>query len=648
MNHRAFVAVMLAAVLLAACGAPAAETPAPSAAPSTAPSAEVTPEAAAFPVTIEHKYGRTEIPQQPTRVVSVGFNDQDAILALGVVPVGIRDWYGDQPNATWPWAQDKLGGATPAVLPANALNFEQIASLNPDLIIGISSGMTEEEYATLSQIAPTVAQSAEYVDYGVPWQEQTRVIGTALGRSQQAETLVAEVEALFADARAQNPAFNGASGLVAASFNNEYSAYGPQDARARLLESLGFATPDEITSLAGESFFVSISRERLDLLDTDVLVWVISTDAERQAIENDALYQQLDVARQQRAVFLDQELSGAASFSSVLSLPFLLDRLVPQLAAALEGGSSATPEATDEAQTSSATALQVLEETAEYRRVKHALGTTDVPPDPQRVVVINQYSPLDALLALNITVVGATGDPAADFPFAAWQQGRTDGIELIGSAAEPNLEKIVALKPDLILGPSYINEMYDQLSQIAPTVALPLEFRSSRDDLRMVADVVNRRADAEQVIRQFDARLAEFRAAMGPRLDQIDVSVARVFPDRFMIEGESYVTTLLEEAGLRRPTAQQISETQELSLEQVAALDGDVIFLYSAANAALEQDNRAARDELLQNPLFQSLRAVKTDRVYVVDSFVWAGGGILWANRVLDDLFTYLAEEPQP
>ena len=83
-------------------------------------------QAAAFPVTIEHKYGSSTIEAQPTRVVTVGFSDQDALLALGVIPVGIRDWYGDQPNAVWPWATEALGDAKPEVLSSSELNYEQI------------------------------------------------------------------------------------------------------------------------------------------------------------------------------------------------------------------------------------------------------------------------------------------------------------------------------------------------------------------------------------------------------------------------------------------------------------------------------------------------------------------------------------------
>ncbi len=122
----------------------------------------------------------------------MGFTDQDYLLALGVTPVGIREWFGEKPFATWPWAADELGGATPEVL-TRELNYEQIAALQPDLLVGLYSGMTEEEYRLLSQIAPTVAPSPDFPDFAIPWQEQTRIIGRALGRRERAEELVAEV-----------------------------------------------------------------------------------------------------------------------------------------------------------------------------------------------------------------------------------------------------------------------------------------------------------------------------------------------------------------------------------------------------------------------------------------------------------------------
>ncbi len=96
----------------------------------------------AFPVTIEHKYGSTEIAQAPKRVVTVGLSDHDAVLALGVKPVAMRDWFGDQPYATWVWACEHLGDSKPAVLPSGELNFEQITALKPNL-----EGSFAEEWA---------------------------------------------------------------------------------------------------------------------------------------------------------------------------------------------------------------------------------------------------------------------------------------------------------------------------------------------------------------------------------------------------------------------------------------------------------------------------------------------------------------------
>jgi iron complex transport system substrate-binding protein len=294
--------------------------------------------------TIEHKYGSTEISGTPQRVVTVGFTDQDPALALGVAPVAVRDWFGEQPGAIWPWARDELGGAEPEVLPATELNFEQIAALEPDLIVGVSSGMTEEEYGTLSEIAPTLAQPGEFVDFGVPWQDQTRLIGRALGLEGRAEELVTGVEARFEEAREQHPEFQGATGVIALTGEGgNYYPYGPEDVRGRFLTSLGFELPPEVVELAGESFFATISREQLSLVDAGVLVWIVNSPAEREALTSDPLYQRLGAVQEGRDIFLEanEPLAGALSFGTVLSLPFLLDEFTPRLEAALDGAPAA-------------------------------------------------------------------------------------------------------------------------------------------------------------------------------------------------------------------------------------------------------------------------------------------------------------------
>ncbi|NOK63321.1 MAG: ABC transporter substrate-binding protein [Chloroflexi bacterium AL-W] len=289
-----------------------------------------------FPVTIDHTFGSTTISEVPERVVTIGYSEQDPVLALGVVPVAIRDWFGDQPSAVWPWAQDQLGGAEPEVLQMDfgQLNFEVIAALQPDLLIATHSGITEEEYETLSEIAPVVAQSGDYPDFGMPWQKQTRVIGQALGRAEQAEELVAEVEARIDEARQANPVFE--TSTVAWTFPADDAGQlwvvGPNTLPVRFLQSLGLQYPDDVADFVGEQDSAQISGERLELLDVDVLILQASTDAERDALESNPLYNQLAVVQDGRTVFFvgqDDPLYGALSFSTVLSLSFAIEELVP-------------------------------------------------------------------------------------------------------------------------------------------------------------------------------------------------------------------------------------------------------------------------------------------------------------------------------
>jgi iron complex transport system substrate-binding protein len=292
---------------------------------------------AAFPVTIEHKYGETTIDAEPQRVVSVGFGEHDGLLALGVIPIAVRDWYGDQPDATWPWAQDELGDAHPVVLASDEENFEQIAALEPDLIVGISSGMTQEQYDILSAIAPTVAQPGEYIDYGTPWDVALEITGRAVGRAAEAEQVIADTKQLFADAIAEYPEFAGATAAVTFFFEEQPGAYGSQDIRSRTLTDLGFIVPEEIDTLAGDAFFVSVSPEDLSVIDTDVVVWIGLGEDTTAAVRDLPTRPSTRMVQEGRELVADDLLSGAFSHASPLSLEYVIERLVPELALAVDG-----------------------------------------------------------------------------------------------------------------------------------------------------------------------------------------------------------------------------------------------------------------------------------------------------------------------
>jgi iron complex transport system substrate-binding protein len=287
--------------------------------------------------TVRHRYGTTTVPAEPERVLTIGLVDHDAALALGVVPIAITaDAYSeDQPHGVWTWARDELGDHAPEVLPAN-INYERIAALQPDLILAVSSGLSKQEYATLSRIAPTVAQSDEHEDYLTPWDEMTHVIGHALGQEDAAKAAIDRVHQMFADVRAQHPEFAGKEAVYGGVLDaGQYYAEGQRSTRAAILTGLGFTIADE---LPRDELYVEVSREQIELFEQDLLLWELGDLESRETIESDPLYRRLDAVHEGRDVFVtDPDLAGALALISVLSLPYAIERLVPELAAAVDG-----------------------------------------------------------------------------------------------------------------------------------------------------------------------------------------------------------------------------------------------------------------------------------------------------------------------
>jgi iron complex transport system substrate-binding protein len=320
------LAALLLTVSLAACGGD-------DEAPTTTGAASSSSKA--FPVTVEHKFGSTTIESEPKRVVTVGYTDQDATLALGVVPVGVGDFLGGYKWRERPWAQKALGGAKPAVVADQQINFEAVAAQRPDLIIAINAGLKKDAYDRLSQIAPTVAQSGDFIDFGMPWQDQTRLVGRALGREDRAEKVVADVEAKFERVRREHPEFAGKTAILAYGGPDGYGAYSTQDTRSRFFADVGFKTPERVDQLAGKSFFAKFSQEQFRLMDQDVVVMY----GKRADIEGNNVVRRLDAVREDRTIYLDltDQFAGALGFASALSLSYLLDEAPDELAAAVDG-----------------------------------------------------------------------------------------------------------------------------------------------------------------------------------------------------------------------------------------------------------------------------------------------------------------------
>ena len=330
-SRRLFLAGSLSAALLAAAACSSDES---------APQPSPTP---VFPVTVDHMYGSTTIPAEPKRIVVIGTTEQDALLALGVVPIAVTQWVGDEPYAVFPWAIDKLGDAKPTVLEsAEDLSAATITGLKPDLIIGTNAGMDKATYTALSTIAPTIANSGVYANTSYePWPTQTVLVGKAVGREAQAQKLVDDLTQRFAEVAAAHPKWAGVSaGFVQAPYDDGSVIAWPNGLGTNFLTDLGFTIPKSFDRFVDDK----VAQAQIPAKDTgvlneaEVLVWGTDVAGDGADIRADKVLGGIDAVKGGRSVYTGDLLASAIYFSTILSLPYVIDQLVPELEKVLPGG----------------------------------------------------------------------------------------------------------------------------------------------------------------------------------------------------------------------------------------------------------------------------------------------------------------------
>lgn len=267
------------------------------------------------------------------------------------------------------------------------------------------------------------------------------------------------------------------------------------------------------------------------------------------------------------------------------------------------------------------------------------MGETCVPRNPQRIVILAP-STLATVLALGVEPIGITG---ADFPPYLQQ---VSNIQLVGEQWQPNFEKILLLKPDLILGMVDHRTEYNKLSHIAPTVLFAWNGTFSwKQHLEDVAQVLNKTDRAKYLMQSYHQRLEEFRLKMGDRLKKLQISYIDLAEGFIWCDVKnSFAGMILEDAGLQRPSAQEIVTKGgyiTFGLETIRAnADGDAIFISYWSN----EDGKKALEKLQSHPLWLKLQAVQQNRVHVVNRHIWRGSNILAAYEFVEDLFDYLVK----
>lgn len=278
---------------------------------------------AGFPVTIEHAFGETVIDAKPERVATVSWSNQEVPLALGVVPVGMAEvtWGDDDNDGVLPWVEDtlsELGAETPVLFDeTDGIDFEAVADTQPDVILAAYSGLTQEDYDTLSKIAPVVAYPE--VAWGTSYEDMIRLNSTALGLAEEGDALIAELEGEVDAALAAHPGLADARVLFSYIDPSDFSQIGfytSLDTRPGFLEGLGFPVPTVVSDESdGEQFYTTVSAEQADRF-ADVDVFVTYGDASGSIIaqlQADPLLSQIPAIAEGRIAILEESTPLAAS-----------------------------------------------------------------------------------------------------------------------------------------------------------------------------------------------------------------------------------------------------------------------------------------------------------------------------------------------
>ncbi|MNH92528.1 putative siderophore-binding lipoprotein YfiY precursor [compost metagenome] len=279
------------------------------------------------------------------------------------------------------------------------------------------------------------------------------------------------------------------------------------------------------------------------------------------------------------------------------------------------------------------------------KTIKHAMGTATLKKTPVRVVYLYQ-SMNDIGAALGVKPVGAvqSTDQKPWFKYL----GDMSGVTNLGDEGQPNVEAIVALKPDLIFATKVRHEkIYAQLEAIAPTLVTE-DLADWKGNLQLAADALGKKDKAATFTDDFNKRVADFKNKMGSKLATTEVSLIRIQKDNSVkIYIEGFPGLFLRDIGFPVPKAQQVkysgSGLDILSKEHIPQFDGDYIFDITTALPGQENVPKL-HEEWSAHPLWKELKAVKNNKYFKVDPITWNfGAGPLAAKAMLDDMFKYFA-----
>ncbi len=301
-------------------------------------------------ISIKHVYGTTEVPADATKIATVAWANQDVLLALGIMPLGFskQTWGVTDGSGMLPWTKEKVdeltanGAALPKLFDDDGgvkINPQAVNATKPEVILAVYSGMSKEEYETLSKIAPTVAYPK--VAWGTPWRETIAINASAVGKKTEGDTLVADLEKQVADAVAKHPQIKGKAAAFCYTAEGDATKFGyytTADPRTAFLSDLGMKVPASVEKASKENasaFNVDISTENADSLNDFDLIVMYGTESDLAAMQANSLLSQVRAIKNGAVAFVGNGDPMAASTNpGPLSIPWGIEKYVGLIATA--------------------------------------------------------------------------------------------------------------------------------------------------------------------------------------------------------------------------------------------------------------------------------------------------------------------------
>jgi iron complex transport system substrate-binding protein len=276
-----------------------------------------------------------------TRVVALGQSvDADALIALGITPVGMSAAFG-QESGIHPWTAAALGSRRVELVKDadGGLPFEQVAALKPDLIVATTYNTINDydvDRPRLERIATVIGPTT--IAQRPTWQQSTIWVGEAVGLANEARRLVEDIEAKLTAVRDDHPDWESktyTNGPVTGPAE-VWTISSPQDTSAIVLGQLGLVLSPKVTTLSSPyPGRAQVSLEQLNVLEADVVMLSYHSEEFRPALEDNPLFQQLPAVQRGAYIHLASDVSTGLAYPSVLSIPYVLDQITPQITQAL-------------------------------------------------------------------------------------------------------------------------------------------------------------------------------------------------------------------------------------------------------------------------------------------------------------------------